>query len=91
MNSVVEVSYDADAFEDAKVVDCAPFQGLAQSQSEDNKLISENSAESSSDICKFCWLTESTESNPRFAACNCAGSMKYIHFECLKNWLRTKV
>lgn len=28
--------------------------------------------------------------DPLIAVCKCNGSMKYIHYQCLKNWLETK-
>jgi E3 ubiquitin-protein ligase DOA10 len=42
-------------------------------------------------MCRFCWEAESTDANPRIAACNCIGSMKYIHLNCLKSWLNIKL
>ena len=29
--------------------------------------------------------------NPLIKPCKCSGSMKYIHYECLLHWLKTKV
>jgi hypothetical protein len=37
--------------------------------------------------CRFCWGTESTEENPCIVPCKCSGSVGFIHYECLKNWL----
>jgi hypothetical protein len=41
--------------------------------------------------CRFCWGTDSTEQNPCIVPCKCAGSVGFIHFECLKVWLNTKM
>lgn len=41
--------------------------------------------------CRFCWGTESTEENPCIVPCKCSGSVGFIHFECLKSWLATKL
>jgi hypothetical protein len=41
--------------------------------------------------CRFCWGTDSTEENPCIVPCKCSGSVGFIHFECLKNWLATKL
>ncbi len=38
-------------------------------------------------MCRFCWMDQDTEENPKVKACKCEGSVKYIHFECLKRWL----
>jgi len=40
--------------------------------------------------CRFCWQTNADESNPLFSSCKCAGSVGYIHFNCLTNWLDIK-
>ena len=40
--------------------------------------------------CRFCWGTSASFENPLFKSCNCAGSVGYIHFSCLRNWLDVK-
>jgi len=40
--------------------------------------------------CRFCWLSEVDESNPLFTSCKCSGSVGFIHFGCLRNWLDIK-
>lgn len=40
--------------------------------------------------CRFCWDTIAHENNPLFSTCKCAGSVGYIHFECLRGWLDVK-
>lgn len=42
-------------------------------------------------MCRFCWTGEQTEDNPIIVSCKCKGSISYIHFLCLKQWLQTKV
>ena len=41
--------------------------------------------------CRFCWTNDETEDNPLIGACKCAGSIRFIHFNCVKMWLQTKV
>ena len=44
-------------------------------------------------ICKVCYMEEeplSDFNNPLVQPCNCSGSLKYIHLNCLKHWLNTK-
>jgi len=41
--------------------------------------------------CRFCWTDEQTEENPLIGACRCDGSIKFIHFQCIKLWLEKKV
>jgi len=41
--------------------------------------------------CRICFLNESNDSNPLLSPCKCDGSLKYIHYKCLKNWINTKI
>ena len=41
-------------------------------------------------FCRFCWVQEHTEENPLLATCKCSGGVRFIHFNCLKHWLKTK-
>ena len=44
---------------------------------------------SSQMTCRVCLSDEESSDNPLLAPCKCAGSMKHIHYECLKNWFAT--
>ena len=45
-----------------------------------------------SKICRICLSGEDNPvNNPLMCPCICKGSMKYIHYLCLKNWLNLKV
>ena len=46
---------------------------------------------SNNKLCRICYGEDSTEENPLIYPCICSGSMKYIHYECLKNWLNSKI
>ena len=41
--------------------------------------------------CRICYGENSNDENPLICPCICKGSMKYIHYECLKNWLNSKI
>ena len=41
--------------------------------------------------CRFCWGTESSLENPCIVPCNCSGTVGFIHYACLKNWLHLKM
>ena len=42
-------------------------------------------------ICRICYLEEDNEEeNPIVQPCHCSGSCKYIHLNCLKQWINTK-
>jgi len=42
-------------------------------------------------VCRICYGENSSKDNPLIYPCICKGSMKYIHYLCLKNWLNSKV
>ena len=41
--------------------------------------------------CKVCWDNSSTMENPLLNSCQCDGSVRFIHYECLKFWLKQKM
>ena len=42
-------------------------------------------------ICRICYMEEDdSESNPLLNPCICSGSMKYIHYYCLRHWIINK-
>jgi hypothetical protein len=43
------------------------------------------------DVCKICFGTEESADNPLLSICKCTGSMKFIHYLCLKTWLHSNV
>ena len=43
-------------------------------------------------ICRICFIGEEDSiNNPLLCPCICKGSMKYIHYLCLKNWLNLNI
>eukprot|EP00058_Branchiostoma_floridae_P014884 XP_002600372.1 hypothetical protein BRAFLDRAFT_66606 [Branchiostoma floridae] len=40
--------------------------------------------------CRICQMTEETPDNKLIEPCGCAGSLRYIHKECLKRWMETR-
>ena len=42
-------------------------------------------------FCRFCWDTNSVILNPLLSVCKCSGGVGYVHYECLKHWLKTKM
>ena len=41
--------------------------------------------------CKICWGNENSSENPLLSTCKCTGSVRFIHFYCLKTWLNTNI
>ena len=42
-------------------------------------------------ICRICYCSKNKKENPLIYPCKCDGSMKYIHYKCLKNWINSKI
>ena len=42
-------------------------------------------------ICKICLTNYHDISNPFINLCICDGSMRFIHYECLKKWMAIKL
>ena len=41
-------------------------------------------------VCRICYIQEEDEdNNPLVQPCNCDGSLKYIHLQCLSQWIYT--
>ena len=61
---------------------------ISCNESEKNSLIPKKNKK----ICRICYMEETEKKyNPLIKPCKCSGSMKYIHYECLLHWLKTKV
>lgn len=41
-------------------------------------------------ICRICLSEETDPKDPLFTPCKCDGTMKYIHLNCLQEWLSSK-
>ena len=53
-----------------------------------SKLIKVNNKENKK-ICRICYGNEDNIINPLIKPCSCSGTMKFIHYECLKHWIKT--
>ena len=54
-------------------------------------VVGSHMADGSEIQCKVCWGNEQTKENPLLNSCKCDGSVRFIHFECLKFWLKQKM
>ena len=59
-----------------------------ENQKKDNNT---NNSKINKPLCRICYGDDSSDENPLICPCICKGSMKYIHYECLKNWLNSKI
>ncbi|XP_056240460.1 E3 ubiquitin-protein ligase MARCH7 [Seriola aureovittata] len=55
------------------------------------RLLLEDSDEEEGDLCRICQMREESASNPLIQPCRCTGSLQYVHQECIKRWLRSKI
>lgn len=58
---------------------------------EDDPQSDEEAQEATGSPCRVCLQEGSDSVNPLLAPCNCAGTMKLIHLECLQHWLRSRL
>lgn len=42
-------------------------------------------------VCRICLSEGQTEDNPLISPCDCAGTVRYLHLDCLQEWLRTRL
>lgn len=73
-----------DANEQREVTDA---QALKQEEGEELEMESLNKE---LPFCRFCWVNETTEDNPLLSSCKCRGGVQYVHYQCLKEWVKTK-
>uniref|UniRef100_A0A3Q1GMP5 RING-type E3 ubiquitin transferase n=1 Tax=Acanthochromis polyacanthus TaxID=80966 RepID=A0A3Q1GMP5_9TELE len=55
------------------------------------RLLLEDSDEEEGDLCRICQMGEQSSSNPLIQPCRCTGSLQYVHQECIKRWLHSKI
>ena len=41
--------------------------------------------------CRYCLMDDEDDDNFLISPCNCSGSMKYAHIDCLSQWISTKM
>ena len=61
------------------------------SEKKEGDITNNSNIKSNNKLCRICYGEDSTEENPLIYPCICSGSMKYIHYDCLKNWLNSKI
>jgi E3 ubiquitin-protein ligase DOA10 len=47
-------------------------------------------SQSGQEVCRICLSEDVTNTNPLISPCKCAGTMKMIHIDCLREWLNSK-
>ncbi|XP_062972562.1 E3 ubiquitin-protein ligase MARCHF7 isoform X2 [Elgaria multicarinata webbii] len=54
-------------------------------------LLSEDSEEEEGDLCRICQMSTTSANNLLIEPCKCTGSLQYVHQECMKKWLQSKI
>lgn len=90
--AVKEIRYSNNMEVETKVEEMLPEEEFEEYEEVESVMKMEEGAlqEDEYKRCRFCWLTEADESNPLFTSCKCAGSVGFIHYNCLRNWLQVK-
>lgn len=55
------------------------------------RLLLEESDEEEGDLCRICQMGEDSASNPLLQPCRCTGSLQFVHQDCIKRWLCSKI
>ncbi|XP_074470451.1 E3 ubiquitin-protein ligase MARCHF7 isoform X1 [Sebastes fasciatus] len=55
------------------------------------RLLLEDSDDEEGDLCRICQMGEESASNPLIQPCRCSGSLQYVHQDCIKRWLLSKI
>nr|XP_014353217.1 PREDICTED: E3 ubiquitin-protein ligase MARCH7 [Latimeria chalumnae] len=43
------------------------------------------------DLCRICQMGATSPTDPLIEPCRCTGSLQYVHQECMKKWLQSKI
>ena len=62
-----------------------------EKSNKNNKNYIEIKEKTKDNVCRICYGENSIKENPLLCPCTCKGSMKYIHYLCLKNWINSKI
>ncbi|XP_032637952.1 E3 ubiquitin-protein ligase MARCHF7 isoform X12 [Chelonoidis abingdonii] len=54
-------------------------------------LLLEDTEEEEGDLCRICQMSSASSSNLLIEPCKCTGSLQYVHQECMKKWLQSKI
>ncbi|NXT24891.1 MARH7 ligase, partial [Syrrhaptes paradoxus] len=54
-------------------------------------LLLEDSEDEEGDLCRICQMSSTSSDNLLIEPCKCTGSLQYVHQECMKKWLQSKI
>lgn len=90
---IIELCSAPDNFEEDRLDEEEDWDKEKISNNNLNIENNENDSKSNNSIkCRICLIGEiDEENNPLITPCKCSGSVQYIHVQCLKQWLKSKV
>ena len=68
----------------------SPFDFIFEAKSLEDEIKPEKNNEEKQ-LCKICYSDETDDNNPMVHLCNCKGGLNYAHFNCIKQWMKTKL
>ena len=71
-----------------KSINLKKFENLEKNNDEGEE--SNKDSDFCQKICRICYQEDDTKENPLIQPCLCSGSLKYIHLNCLKQWIGTR-
>ena len=54
-------------------------------------MLLEDSEDEEGDLCRICQMSSASTDNNLIEPCKCTGSLQYVHQECMKKWLQSKI
>ena len=78
---------------DPSKVEAKPAEEAKAKPAEEAKAaapIYNDNADDDDTFCRFCWDSVNVIDNPLLSVCKCSGGVGYVHYVCLKYWLKTK-
>ncbi|XP_062853775.1 E3 ubiquitin-protein ligase MARCH7 isoform X2 [Trichomycterus rosablanca] len=88
LNAAVDGQSQAEVKENERP---APSRDPERLKKIQESLLLEDSDEDEGDLCRICQMGETSSSNPLIEPCRCTGSLQYVHQDCIKKWLRSKI
>ncbi|XP_075789608.1 E3 ubiquitin-protein ligase MARCHF7 isoform X7 [Pelodiscus sinensis] len=79
---------DAEEIDKSKIL---PSRDPERLQKIKESLLLEDTEEEEGDLCRICQMSSTSPTNLLIEPCKCTGSLQYVHQECMKKWLQSKI
>ncbi|XP_074858196.1 E3 ubiquitin-protein ligase MARCHF7 [Carettochelys insculpta] len=79
---------DAEESDKSKIL---PSRDPERLQKIKESLLLEDTEEEEGDLCRICQMSSTSPTNLLIEPCKCTGSLQYVHQECMKKWLQSKI